>query len=216
MSETQLTFGRTDDYIFISKPKKGIAYVEARFKDDKGLAHTDKGCQLLLSKLEREWSAPKLKDDTVISLEADLLKEPVFHKEIPSDMFHSLRVVEFQGLDPSTRVVSIRDVAIKVNLYGCTPESPSESDDELVDILPSATKVDGIWELLVTDHDTTFQIMRWGLDCLIYFHSLGLGTLVDLSRRRLAPPCCSLGDLRGPEERSAENAEHLIISHQYR
>ncbi|EXF79957.1 thyroid receptor-interacting protein 13 [Colletotrichum fioriniae PJ7] len=148
MSETQLTFGRTDDYIFISKPKKGIAYVEARFKDGKGLAHTDKGCQLLLSKLEREWSAPKLKDDTTISLEADLLKEPVFHKEIPSDMFHSLRVVEFQGLDPSTRVVSVRDVAIKVNLYGCTPESPSESDDELVDILPSATKVDGIWELV--------------------------------------------------------------------
>ncbi|KAJ0332429.1 hypothetical protein COL5a_002143 [Colletotrichum fioriniae] len=105
MSETQLTFGRTDDYIFISKPKKGIAYVEARFKDGK------------------------------------------VHKEIPSDMFHSLRVVEFQGLDPSTRVVSVRDVAIKVNLYGCTPESPSESDDELVDILPSATKVDGIWEL---------------------------------------------------------------------
>lgn len=37
MSETQLTFGRTDDYIFISKPKKGIAYVEARFKDGKGV-----------------------------------------------------------------------------------------------------------------------------------------------------------------------------------
>ncbi|KAK1659960.1 hypothetical protein BDP55DRAFT_772214 [Colletotrichum godetiae] len=177
MSETQLTFGRTDDYIFISKPKKGIAYVEARFKDGKGLAHTDKGCQLLLSKLEREWSAPKLKDDTVISLEADLLKEPVcgslmtvcfqiasltissVHKEIPSDMFHSLRVVEFQGLDPSTRVVSVRDVAIKVNLYGCTPESPAESDDEMVTILPSATKVDGIWELLVIDHATTFQII---------------------------------------------------------
>lgn len=75
------------------------------------------------------------------------LTSPSVHKEIPSDMFHSLRVVEFQGLDPSTRVVSVRDVAIKVNLYGCTPESPSESDDELVDILPSATKVDGIWEL---------------------------------------------------------------------
>ncbi|GKT40592.1 uncharacterized protein ColSpa_00773 [Colletotrichum spaethianum] len=153
MADTAVTFGRTDDYIIISKPKKGIAYVEARFKDGR----------ILLSRLEQEWSPPKLKDDTVISLEADLLKEPVcqscpilmsmqhvhcflVHKGVPSDMFHSLRVVEFQGLDPATRVVSIRDVAIKVNLYGCTPESPSLSDDEIVTMLPNST-LDGLWEL---------------------------------------------------------------------
>ncbi|GKT62999.1 thyroid receptor-interacting protein 13 [Colletotrichum tofieldiae] len=136
MADTPVTFGRTDDYIIISKPKKGIAYVEARFKGDR----------ILLSRLEQEWSPPKLKDDTVISLEADLLKEPVFHKGVPSDMFHSLRVVEFQGLDPTTRVVSMRDVAIKVNLYGCTPESPSVSDDEIVTMLPNST-LDGLWEL---------------------------------------------------------------------
>ncbi|KZL69823.1 thyroid receptor-interacting protein 13 [Colletotrichum tofieldiae] len=146
MADTPVTFGRTDDYIIISKPKKGIAYVEARFKGDRIPSHTDRGCQLLLSRLEQEWSPPKLKDDTVISLEADLLKEPVFHKGVPSDMFHSLRVVEFQGLDPTTRVVSMRDVAIKVNLYGCTPESPSVSDDEIVTMLPNST-LDGLWEL---------------------------------------------------------------------
>ncbi|KAK2014550.1 hypothetical protein LZ32DRAFT_191256 [Colletotrichum eremochloae] len=146
MADAAVTVGRTGEYVLISKPKKGIAYVEARFKEDKIPSHTDRGCQLLLSRLEQEWSPPKLRDDTVISLEADLLKEPVFHKGVPSDMFHSLRVVEFQGLDPTTRVVSIRDVAIKVNLYGRTPESPSASDDEIVTMLPNST-LDGLWEL---------------------------------------------------------------------
>ncbi|KAK1970048.1 hypothetical protein LY78DRAFT_667092 [Colletotrichum sublineola] len=141
MADAAVTVGRTGEYVLISKPKKGIAYVEARFKEDK----------ILLSRLEQEWSSPKLRDDTVISLEADLLKEPVFHKGVPSDMFHSLRVVEFQGLDPTTRVVSIRDVAIKVNLYGRTPESPSASDDEIVTILPNST-LDGLWELLIVDY----------------------------------------------------------------
>lgn len=74
---------------------------------------------------------------------ADIL--PVY-KYVPSHMFHSLRVVEFQGLDPSTRVVSIRDVAIKVNLYGFTAESPSVSDDEFETMLPNS-KFDGLWEL---------------------------------------------------------------------
>lgn len=40
----------------------------------------------------------------------------------------------------------MRDVAIKVNLYRCTPESPSVSDDEIVAMLPSST-LDGLWEL---------------------------------------------------------------------
>ncbi|OBR04422.1 Thyroid receptor-interacting protein 13 [Colletotrichum higginsianum IMI 349063] len=150
MADTAVTLGRTDDYILVSKPKKGIAYVEARLKDDR----------ILLSRLEQEWSPPKLKDDTVISLEADLLKEPVFHKGVPSELFHSLRVVEFQGLDPTTRVVSMRDVAIKVNLYRCTPESPSVSDDEIVTMLPSST-LDGLWELLVLDHSVQSRILRW-------------------------------------------------------
>lgn len=122
MADTQLTFGRTDDYVFISKPKKGIAYVEARFKDGVVVCVTPR-CSIsrvssptclipahplnssrrptrvanrsasssllpvsirqppnilqLLATLEREWSPPKLNDDTVISLETDLLKEPV-------------------------------------------------------------------------------------------------------------------------------------------
>ncbi|WDK19504.1 thyroid receptor-interacting protein 13 [Colletotrichum graminicola] len=77
MADAAVTVGRTGDYVLISKPKKGIAYVEARFKEDKIPSHTDRGCQLLLSRLEQEWSPPKLRDDTVISLETDLLKEPV-------------------------------------------------------------------------------------------------------------------------------------------
>ncbi|TQN68003.1 Pachytene checkpoint protein 2-like protein [Colletotrichum shisoi] len=160
MADTAVTLGRTDDYILVSKPKKGIAHVEARLKDDRIPSHTDRGCQLLLSRLEQEWSPPKLKDDTVISLEADLLKEPVFHKGVPGELFHSLRVVEFQGLDPTTRVVPMRDVAIKVNLYHCTPESPSVSDDEIVAMLPGST-LDGLWELLVLDHAVQSRMLRW-------------------------------------------------------
>ncbi|KAK2058815.1 hypothetical protein LY76DRAFT_513405 [Colletotrichum caudatum] len=135
MADAAVTVGRTGDYVLISKPKKGIAYVEARFKEDKIPSHTDRGCQLLLSRLEQEW----------------------IHKGVPSDMFHSLRVVEFQGLDPTTRVVSIRDVAIKVNLYGRTPESPSSSDDESVIMLPNST-LDGFWELLNVEHAVWSQL----------------------------------------------------------
>ncbi|EFQ33890.1 uncharacterized protein GLRG_09034 [Colletotrichum graminicola M1.001] len=143
MADAAVTVGRTGDYVLISKPKKGIAYVEARFKEDKIPSHTDRGCQLLLSRLEQEW----------------------IHKGVPGDMFHSLRVVEFQGLDPTTRVVSIRDVAIKVNLYGRTPESPSSSDDEIVTMLPNST-LDGLWELLVIDHAVQPQLFY-------LMHSLG-------------------------------------------
>ncbi|KXH25735.1 hypothetical protein CSAL01_04927 [Colletotrichum salicis] len=34
----------------------------------------------------------------------------------------------------------------------------------------------------------------------------------DFCRRHFVPSSCSMSDLRGPEERSAEIAEHLIIS----
>ncbi|OLN93252.1 hypothetical protein CCHL11_07541 [Colletotrichum chlorophyti] len=137
MADAQLTIGRTDDYVLISKPKKAIAYVEARFKD--GVA--------ILARLERELSPPKLNDNFVFFLESDLLEEPAFNKDVPAGIFHSLRVVEFQGLDPSIRFVSAGDVAIKVNLYGfTTDESPSVFDDEMVTVLP-APKLDGLWEL---------------------------------------------------------------------
>lgn len=61
-------------------------------------------------------------------------------------MFHSLRVVEFQGLDPATRVVAARDVAIKINFYSLSTESPTNSENEMTTVLPN-TKLDGLWEL---------------------------------------------------------------------
>nr|XP_036584016.1 thyroid receptor-interacting protein 13 [Colletotrichum truncatum]KAF6793275.1 thyroid receptor-interacting protein 13 [Colletotrichum truncatum] len=144
MAEVQLTFGRTDDFVVVSKPKKGIAFVEARFND--GYTHTDKGCQQILALLQRELSPDKLNDDTIISLETDLLKDTLLYKDVPRDMFHSLRVVEFQGLDPSTRYVSARDVAIKINFYGLSNDSTMLSDYDMVTVLPSS-KLDGLWEL---------------------------------------------------------------------
>ncbi|TDZ25627.1 hypothetical protein Cob_v001468 [Colletotrichum orbiculare MAFF 240422] len=107
MAEGDFIFGRSGDYVVVTKPK-GIVFVEARFKDNH--THTDKGCQQVMALLERELSPDRLDGNTIITLESDLLGT-VLYEGVPRDMFHSLRVVEFQGLDPSTIVVPARDSA---------------------------------------------------------------------------------------------------------
>ncbi|TDZ55137.1 hypothetical protein CTRI78_v005659 [Colletotrichum trifolii] len=142
MAEGDFIFGRSGDYVVVSKPK-GIVFVEARFKDNH--THTDKGCQQVMALLERELSPDRLDGNTIITLESDLLGT-VLYEGVPRDMFHSLRVVEFQGLDPSTIVVPARDVAIKINFYGLSNETPITSDNEERTMLPHAM-LDGLWEL---------------------------------------------------------------------
>ncbi|TEA19738.1 hypothetical protein C8034_v008830 [Colletotrichum sidae] len=142
MAEGDFIFGRSGDYVVVTKPK-GIVFVEARFKDNH--THTDKGCQQVMALLERELSPDRLDGNTIITLESDLLGT-VLYEGVPRDMFHSLRVVEFQGLDPSTIVVPARDVAIKINFYGLSNETPITSDNEERTILPHAM-LDGLWEL---------------------------------------------------------------------
>ncbi|KAF6823360.1 thyroid receptor-interacting protein 13 [Colletotrichum plurivorum] len=176
-SEAEVTLSRTaDDFVVVSKPKKGIAFVEARFKND-DVAHNDKGCKQvrrllrkphrspsnysqILELLKRELGPEKLNDDTVISLESDLLKDTVLYKDVPRDLFHSLRVVEFQGLDPATRVVAARDVAIKINFYNLSTEAPINDENQMITVLPH-TKLDGLWEFLDLEAAVRSQLSRW-------------------------------------------------------
>ncbi|KAF6799562.1 thyroid receptor-interacting protein 13 [Colletotrichum sojae] len=159
-SEAEVTLSRTaDDFVVVSKPKKGIAFVEARFKNN-DVAHNDKGCKQILELLKRELGPEKLNDDTVISLESDLLKDTVLYKDVPRDLFHSLRVVEFQGLDPATRVVAARDVAIKINFYSLSTETPINDENQMITVLPH-TKLDGLWEFLDLEAAVRSQLSRW-------------------------------------------------------
>ncbi|KAF4835631.1 hypothetical protein CGCTS75_v002316 [Colletotrichum tropicale] len=153
MADAQLTCSRADDFVIVSRPKKGTAFVEARLND--GYNYTDKGWQQILAHLERELSPDKLNDDAVISLETDLTNTPL-SKHVPQGIFQSLRVVDIQGLDPATRQISARDVAIKFNPYKFGSEA---FDRNKASVLPIAA-IDGLWELLPTD-DTRSRLSRW-------------------------------------------------------
>ncbi|KAJ0367921.1 hypothetical protein COL26b_011092 [Colletotrichum chrysophilum] len=142
MADAQVTCSRADDFVIVSRPK-GTAFVEARLND--GYNYTDKGWQQILAHLERELSPDKLNDDAVISLETDL-RDTTLYKHVPPGIFQSLRVVDIQGLDPATRKVSARDVAIKFNPYKLSSELPATYDHEQIAVLPNSN-LDGLWEL---------------------------------------------------------------------
>ncbi|KAK2752484.1 hypothetical protein CKAH01_17694 [Colletotrichum kahawae] len=164
MADAQLTYGRAEDFVLVSKPKKGTAFVEARLNE--GYTYTDKGWQQILACLERELSPDKLNDDAFISLETDLTDTPLY-KHVPQGIFQSLRVVDIQGLDPATRKVSARDVAIKFmfNPYKLSSET---FDLNKATVLPTAA-FDGLWELSAND-DTRPQLARWSRYAQILLH----------------------------------------------
>ncbi|KAF9873981.1 thyroid receptor-interacting protein 13 [Colletotrichum karsti] len=138
-----------DDFVVVPKPRKGIAFVEARLKSDS--SHTRRGYEQLIAQLERELRCrTESKTGPSITLDSDLLDNPIIKRGVP-DMFESLRVVELQGFAPSERNVPVHDVTIKINIYGFddSPSDPSASptsDDDTVTVLPSS-HYDGLWEL---------------------------------------------------------------------
>ncbi|KAF3811109.1 hypothetical protein GCG54_00010445 [Colletotrichum gloeosporioides] len=157
MADAQLTCSRADDFVLVCRPKKGTAFVEARLND--GYTYTDKGWQQILAHLERELSPDKLNEDAVISLETDLT-DTSLSKYVPQGIFQSLRVVDIQGLDPATRQISARDVAIKFNPYKLSSELPTTYDHEQVVVLPNS-KLDGLWEFSVKDNHLRSELSRW-------------------------------------------------------
>ncbi|KAI8283816.1 hypothetical protein K4K60_002404 [Colletotrichum sp. SAR11_57] len=156
MADAQVTCSRADDFVIVSRPK-GTAFVEARLND--GYNYTDKGWQQILAHLERELSPDKLNDDAVISLETDL-RDTTLYKHVPPGIFQSLRVVDIQGLDPATRKVSARDVAIKFNPYKLSSELPATYDHEQIAVLPNSN-LDGLWELSVKDIHLRSELYQW-------------------------------------------------------
>ncbi|EQB57143.1 hypothetical protein CGLO_02780 [Colletotrichum gloeosporioides Cg-14] len=158
MADAQLTCSRADDFVLVCRPKKGTAFVEARLND--GYTYTDKGWQQILAHLERELSPDKLNEDAVISLETDLTDTSRVSKYVPQGIFQSLRVVDIQGLDPATRQISARDVAIKFNPYKLSSELPTTYDHEQVVVLPNS-KLDGLWEFSVKDNHLRSELSRW-------------------------------------------------------
>ncbi|KAF4897670.1 hypothetical protein CGCFRS4_v004845 [Colletotrichum fructicola] len=156
MADAQVTCSRADDFVIVSRPK-GTAFVEARLND--GYNYTDKGWQQILAHLERELSPDKLNDDAVISLETDL-RDTTLYKHVPPGIFQSLRVVDIQGLDPATRKVSARDVAIKFNPYKLSSELPATYVHEQIAVLPNSN-LDGLWELSVKDIHLRSELYQW-------------------------------------------------------
>jgi hypothetical protein len=61
-------------------------------------------------------------------------------------MFHSVRVVEFQGLNPATQLVRAGEVSIKVHLYGFSLTDSEGSSHGAVTTLPSP-ELEGLWEM---------------------------------------------------------------------
>ncbi|KAF4911091.1 hypothetical protein CGCVW01_v011494 [Colletotrichum viniferum] len=168
MADAQVTCSRADDFVIVSRPKKGTAFVEARLND--GYNYTDKGWQQILAHLERELSPDKLNDDAVISLETDL-RDTSLYKHVPPGIFQSLRVVDIQGLDPTTRKVSARDVAIKFNPYKLSSELPATYDHERIAVLPNSN-LDGLWELSVKDIHLRSELYHWVQNFGINFKSI--------------------------------------------
>ncbi|KAJ2893499.1 thyroid receptor-interacting protein 13 [Zalerion maritima] len=117
LDDLPISITRTEDFVVVSKPKLGIALVEARLRD-KSEQHsiTNKGFQQIQSRLERELNSPAT-DNASISMGMNLLTEPGFHGRFPRNMFHSVEVIEFQGFLPDSNWIRARDVEIRVVVY---------------------------------------------------------------------------------------------------
>jgi hypothetical protein len=66
---------------------------------------------------------------------------------LPKNIFHSVRVVEFQGLQPATEFVSAGEVAIKAFLYGCKHNLYNKRASGGVFTMLPSRELDGLWEL---------------------------------------------------------------------